>query len=125
MKNQENEGFLKDLVQSSRIGNYKSAGIKNRLIGPDLKILAASFFLILTPSLVFGLFHLPLYGNPMLVFIVEVIFFASMSIDLYTLVDVGTSESGIIPKSSKQVNTEYEYYIEPIGHDPEMIKLKV
>lgn len=126
MKNQENEGFLIDLAE--RIGNYKSAGVKNRLIGPDLKILASSFMLILTPSVWFIWFQLPLYESPMLVFFVEVIFIASMCIDLYTLVDVGTSESGIIPKSSMKVNTDYEYFIDPRSfedNNSNLIKLKI
>ena len=61
----------------------------------------------------------------MLVFFVEVVFIASMCIDLYTLVDVGTSESGIIPKSSMKVNTDYKYFIQPLKSNAEMIELKV
>jgi len=39
-------------------------------------------------------------------------------------VDVGTSDSGIIPKSTHKVNPEYKYYIDPKRAGFERIKLK-
>lgn len=48
-----------------------------------------------------------------------------MCLDLYTLVDVGTTESGIIPKSTHKVNKKYEYFIEPRKAGSDLIKLKI
>ena len=48
-----------------------------------------------------------------------------MTFDLYTLVDVGTMDSGIIPKSSHKVNNKFKYYIDPKRAGFERIKLKI
>lgn len=121
----ESQGFLSDLAGNNRIGNYRPTYNNTRLIGPDIHILMSSFLLILLPSVWFIIFQLPMYGSMFNVLAVELIFIASMSLDLYTLVDVGTSDSGIIPKSTHLVNQNYKYYIDPKvpGHD--LIKLKV
>ena len=125
MKKQESEGFLADLSHSKRIGRYKPFWLKNRLIGPDLWILASSFILIFIPSIFFVIFHMPLYENFWLMILITIGFLCSMTFDLYTLVDVGTSDSGIIPKSSHKINNKFKYYIDPKRAGFERIKLKV
>lgn len=125
MRKQENEGFLGDLAANNRIGSYKPAWSNGRLIGPDIHILISSFLLILIPSVWFIFNQVLLYGNIFLIGLVELVFIASMCIDLYTLVDVGTSDSGIIPKSTHKVNMKYSYYIDPKKTGCDLIKLKV
>lgn len=123
MNNQENEGFLRDLSRSNRIGRYRPFWIKNRLIGPDLWILATSFTLIFVPTMSFVFFHLQLYEDTWKIVVVGFVLLSSMVFDLYTLVDVGTTDPGIIPKS--RLRPAIALYIDPKRAGFERIKLKV
>ena len=99
--------------------------MQNRLIAPDLKVLVTSFLLILIPSVFFIFNQILLYGSTFKIFMVELIFIISMTVDLVTLVDVGTSDSGIIPKSTHKVNKDWNYYIQPPKAGSDLIKLKI
>ena len=48
-----------------------------------------------------------------------------MLYDLYILVDVGTSDPGVIPKSSLPVNQNYQFYIDPQRAGFDTIQLKI
>ncbi|CAI2375075.1 unnamed protein product [Moneuplotes crassus] len=121
----DEKNSLKYLTSSKRIGNFTPGCGKNRLIGADIKILGLSFLMILIPSVWFVFYQLPLYEGFYKCFAVEVVFIASMLVDLLTLVDVGTTDSGIIPRATLKVNRNYNYYIEPRNPEGSLIKLKI
>lgn len=125
MRSQENISFLQDLQNSHRLGRYKPIPGTKRLIGPDWRILTASFSLIFFPGLWCYFTLIFVKEGFLLNLIYAVLFGGALFIDLYTLVDSGTTEPGIIPKSSSQgVNKKYKFYIDPLRYGHGLIECK-
>lgn len=124
MNSTEKVSFITDLYKSKRIGNYKPINGTRRLIGPDWRILAASFTLILVPSIWVYLELMINYNDYLSNFIQFVVWFGWTFVDLYILVDAGTTDSGIIPKSSYKVNNDLRYFIDTHRSGHGLIKLK-
>jgi hypothetical protein len=108
--NETNAEYLKS---SGKIGRFKLICSNTKVLGPDVIFLFLTLSFILTPSLWFMSSQILLYENIYLIVAMEAIFLLSTMFNMYTLIDVSTTDPGIIPRNSLRINSNYKYFIDP------------
>ena len=116
-----NAEFLK---AAGKLGKFKLIWGNTRVLGPDVIYLVLALSFILTPSLWFMSTQILLYGDIFLIILMELVFLLSTIYNMYTLIDVSTTDPGIIPRNSLRINSNYKYFIDPPQAGCDMIPLK-
>lgn len=92
------------------------------MIGPNFWIMLVALVAIIIPTLVLMIIVIPSYETTVAIVILEVVTLIMVGINIWSFAALVTSDPGIIPRSTSQINKNYNYYVKL--HDVEDLSNK-